>query len=135
MAKHVGLFFQLPGSLLLCALLASLQVILPSLADALPSEGHVVAGQATIQKGSPTTLSIAQASDKAILNWNSFSIASRPESYAVEASGHAARSTAHPPHVWATFSTSPGLLSIPSVQAPPNISVIRAEVEGSVARS
>ena len=75
MAKHVGLFFQLPGSRLLCALLASLQVLLPSLAAALPIEGHVVAGQATIQKVSPTTLSIAQASDKAILNWNSFSIA------------------------------------------------------------
>ncbi len=76
MAKHVGLFFQLPGSRLLCALLASLQVLLPSLAAALPIDGHVVAGQATIQQVSPTTLSIAQASDKAILNWNSFSIAS-----------------------------------------------------------
>ena len=74
-AKHVGLFFQLPGSRLLCALLASLLVLLPSLAGALPSEGHVVAGQATIHDVSPTTLSIAQASDKAILNWNSFSIA------------------------------------------------------------
>ena len=74
-AKHVGLFFQLPGSRLLCALLASLLVLLPSLAAALPIDGHVVAGQATIQKVSPTILSIAQASDKAILNWNSFSIA------------------------------------------------------------
>ena len=75
-AKYIGLFFQLPGSLLLCALLASLQLFLSSLAAALPIDGHVVAGQATIQKVSPTTLSIAQASDKAILNWNSFSIAS-----------------------------------------------------------
>ena len=74
-AKHVGLFFQLPGSRLLCALLASLQVLLPSLAAALPIDGHVVAGQATIQQVSPTALSIAQASDKTILNWNSFSIA------------------------------------------------------------
>ena len=63
------------GYRLLCAVLASIQILLPTLAAALPTEGHVVAGQATIQKVSPTTLSIAQASDKAILNWNSFSIA------------------------------------------------------------
>jgi filamentous hemagglutinin family protein len=72
---HVGLFLQLPGLRLLCALLASLQVLLPSLAAALPTDGHVVAGQATIQNVSPTTLSVTQISDKAILNWNSFSIA------------------------------------------------------------
>jgi filamentous hemagglutinin family protein len=56
-------------------LLASLQIFLPTIAAALPTDGHVVAGQATIHKVSPTTLSITQASDKAILNWNSFSIA------------------------------------------------------------
>jgi large exoprotein involved in heme utilization and adhesion len=63
------------GYRLLCAVLASIQILLPTLVAALPTEGHVVAGQATIQKVSPTTLSIAQASDKAILNWNNFSIA------------------------------------------------------------
>jgi filamentous hemagglutinin family protein len=72
---HVGLFLELPGLRLLCALLASLQVLLPSLAAALPTDGHVVAGQAIIQNVSPTTLSVTQISDKAILNWNSFSIA------------------------------------------------------------
>ena len=63
------------GYRLLCAVLASIQILLPTLAAALPTDGHVVAGQATIQQASPTTLSITQASDKAILNWNSFSIA------------------------------------------------------------
>jgi len=56
-------------------LLAILQVLLPSLAAALPTDGHVVAGQATIHKISPTSLSVTQTTDKAILNWNSFSIA------------------------------------------------------------
>ena len=73
-ATHVGPFLQLPGSRLLCALLASLQVLLPSLAAALPTDGHVVAGQATIHQVSPTSLSVTQTTDKAILNWNSFSI-------------------------------------------------------------
>ena len=59
----------------LCALLASLQILVPSLVAALPTDGHVVAGQATIQHSTPTTLNIRQATDKAIINWNSFSIA------------------------------------------------------------
>ncbi len=58
----------------LCALLASLQLLLPSLAAALPSDGHVVGGNATIQHTSPTTLNIQQTTEKAILNWQSFSI-------------------------------------------------------------
>src|SRR6476660_10264457 len=60
---------------LLCALLASLQILLPSLTLALPADGKVVAGQATIQHTTPTSLGIQQATDKAIINWNSFSIA------------------------------------------------------------
>ncbi|HEY7533738.1 MAG TPA: filamentous hemagglutinin N-terminal domain-containing protein, partial [Nitrospiraceae bacterium] len=60
---------------MLCILLASFQILLPSLSAALPSDGHVVAGQATIQHSTPTTLNIHQATDKAIINWNSFSIA------------------------------------------------------------
>ncbi|MDN5943044.1 MAG: filamentous hemagglutinin N-terminal domain-containing protein, partial [Nitrospira sp.] len=63
------------GYRLLCAVLASIQILLPTLVAALPTDGQVVAGQATIHQDSQTTLSITQASDKAILNWNSFSIA------------------------------------------------------------
>ena len=60
---------------ILCALLASLQILLPSLAAALPSDGKVVGGNATIQQTNPKSLTIQQATDKAILNWKSFSIA------------------------------------------------------------
>ena len=60
---------------LLCAVLASIQILLPTLAVALPTDGQVAAGQATIQQTNSTTLTIQQATDKAILNWNSFSIA------------------------------------------------------------
>jgi filamentous hemagglutinin family protein len=59
----------------LCGLLASLQILVPSLAAALPSDGKVVGGSATIQQSNPKTLNIQQATDKAILNWKSFSIA------------------------------------------------------------
>lgn len=59
----------------LCALLASLQILLPSLAAALPGDGTVVGGSATIQQANPKTLNIQQTTDKAILNWKSFSIA------------------------------------------------------------
>ncbi|MDF0645766.1 MAG: filamentous hemagglutinin N-terminal domain-containing protein, partial [Nitrospira sp.] len=54
--------------------LASLQLLVPSLAAALPSDGHVVGGHATIHQTNPTTLNIQQTTDKAILNWQSFSI-------------------------------------------------------------
>ena len=60
----------------LCALLASLQLLLPSLVAALPSDGTVVGGNAEIQQMSPTQLTIQQTTDKAILNWKSFSIGS-----------------------------------------------------------
>src|SRR5688572_9703351 len=59
----------------LCALLASLQLLLPSLVAALPSDGNVVGGHADIQQVSPHQLNIQQTTDRAILNWNSFSIA------------------------------------------------------------
>ncbi|MGH7147501.1 MAG: filamentous hemagglutinin N-terminal domain-containing protein, partial [Nitrospiraceae bacterium] len=59
----------------LCALLVSLQLLLPSLVAALPSDGNVVGGNAAIQQVNPKQLNIQQATDKAILNWKSFSIA------------------------------------------------------------
>ena len=42
---------------------------------ALPSDGNVVGGHATIQQVNPHQLDIQQTTDKAILNWKSFSIA------------------------------------------------------------
>ncbi len=62
------------GYRLLCALLASLQILVPTLAAALPSGGQVAGGQATISQPTGTSLQIQQATDKAILNWQSFSI-------------------------------------------------------------
>ncbi len=59
----------------LCGLLASLQLLLPTLVAALPTDGKVVGGSATIQQSNSKTLNIQQATDKAILNWHSFSIA------------------------------------------------------------
>ncbi|WP_080885985.1 hypothetical protein [Nitrospira japonica] len=55
-------------------MLATLQLLLPSLAAALPSDGKVVGGHATIQHTNPNTLDIHQSTDKAIINWQSFSI-------------------------------------------------------------
>ena len=55
--------------------LVTLQLWMPTLPLALPTDGKIVAGQATIQHTTPNSLSIQQATDKAILNWNSFSIA------------------------------------------------------------
>ncbi len=59
----------------LCAVLALLQLFLPSLVVALPSDGNVVGGHATIQQVNPHQLDIQQTTDKAIFNWKSFSIA------------------------------------------------------------
>ena len=59
----------------LCAVLALLQLFLPSLVVALPTDGNVVGGHATIQQVNPHQLDIQQTTDKAILNWKSFSIA------------------------------------------------------------
>ncbi len=55
--------------------LVILQLCAPTFTLALPADGKVIAGQATIQQTTPSSLSIRQATDKAILNWNSFSIA------------------------------------------------------------
>ena len=71
---------------LLCAALASIQILLPTLAAALPTDGQVAGGQATIQQTNPTTLTIQQATDKAILNWNSFSIAANEAVHFVQPS-------------------------------------------------
>lgn len=71
---------------LLCAALASIQILLPTLVAALPTDGQVAGGQATIQKTNPTTLTIQQATDKAILNWNSFSIAANEAVHFVQPS-------------------------------------------------
>lgn len=59
----------------LCGLLAVLQLLLPSLVAALPTDGHVAGGSATVQQTNPNTLNVVQASERAILNWKSFSIA------------------------------------------------------------
>ncbi|MDZ4732230.1 MAG: filamentous hemagglutinin N-terminal domain-containing protein, partial [Nitrospirota bacterium] len=69
-----------------CAALASIQILLPTLAAALPTDGQVAAGQATIQQTNSTTLTIQQATDKAILNWNSFSIAANEAVHFVQPS-------------------------------------------------
>jgi filamentous hemagglutinin family protein len=74
------------GYRLLCAILASIQILLPTLAAALPTDGQVAGGQATIQQTNPTTLTIQQATDKAILNWNSFSIAANETVHFVQPS-------------------------------------------------
>lgn len=51
-----------------------MQLLLPALAAALPGDGQVVGGHATIQHTNPSTLDIHQSTDKAIINWQSFSI-------------------------------------------------------------
>jgi len=63
------------GHRILCGLLAVLQILIPCLAAALPTDGQVAGGQATIQQTNPKALTIQQGTDKAILNWKSFSIA------------------------------------------------------------
>jgi large exoprotein involved in heme utilization and adhesion len=57
------------------ALLAGVSALgLASPALAGPEGGTVVAGTATISTPAPTTTQIDQASDKAIINWNSFNV-------------------------------------------------------------
>ena len=50
-------------------------------AQTMPSGGQVAAGQATISQPAPGYMQIDQASDKAILNWQSFSIGSGGQVY------------------------------------------------------
>lgn len=49
-------------------------LLLPQAATANPQGGKVVGGSATITKTSPNRLDINQSSDRAIINWKSFSI-------------------------------------------------------------
>src|SRR5688572_30161362 len=58
----------------LAIVLAGVQFALASVAAALPTDGQVVAGSASIRQPSVQTLHINQATDKAILNWKGFSI-------------------------------------------------------------
>ncbi len=60
----------------LVGLLVLVQLWMPLVAAALPRGGQVAGGQATIQQASPQKLHIQQGSDRAILNWQQFSIAS-----------------------------------------------------------
>ncbi len=46
----------------------------PIMAQANPRGGHVVAGSASIAQPNPTSVAITQTSQKAIINWHSFSI-------------------------------------------------------------
>ncbi|HIO23786.1 MAG TPA: filamentous hemagglutinin N-terminal domain-containing protein, partial [Nitrospinaceae bacterium] len=63
------------GLTFLVSFLTYLLGIFPSLIYALPTDGTVQAGSATINQVSDSRLNISQSSDKSIINWNSFSIA------------------------------------------------------------
>ena len=67
-----------PGNsiVFLVSFLTYLLGIFPSLVYALPSSGSLQAGSATIDQISESKLNIHQSNDKAIIDWNSFSIAS-----------------------------------------------------------
>jgi filamentous hemagglutinin family protein len=59
---------------ILCGLLAAVHLLVPCLTLALPTDGRVAGGGATLQSTSKS-ITIQQTTDKAILNWKSFSIA------------------------------------------------------------
>ncbi len=59
---------------ILCLTLCALQVFVPTIAAALPNGGQVVGGQATISQPTSQSLQIQQSTDKAIINWQQFSI-------------------------------------------------------------
>ena len=59
----------------LVSFLTYLVGIFPSMVYALPTGGSVQAGPASINQVSESQLNILQSSDKAIIDWNSFSIA------------------------------------------------------------
>lgn len=48
--------------------------LVPTLANANPLGGQVVAGSATIARPDPASVAVTQTSPKAVINWNSFSI-------------------------------------------------------------
>ena len=63
------------GIIFLVSFLTYLLAIFPSLVYCLPTSGSVQAGSATIDQVSDSQLNIYQSSNKAIIDWHSFSIA------------------------------------------------------------
>ena len=63
------------GLIFLVSFLTYLLGIFPSLIYALPTNGSVQAGTATINQVSDSRLNISQSSPKSIIDWSSFSIA------------------------------------------------------------
>ena len=63
------------GLIFLVSFLTYLLGIFPSLIYALPTNGSVQGGSATINQVSDSRLNISQSSDKSIIDWSSFSIA------------------------------------------------------------
>ena len=63
------------GLIFLVSFLTYLLGIFPSLVYALPTNGSVQLGSATINKVSDSKLNVSQGSDKSIIDWNSFNIA------------------------------------------------------------
>lgn len=59
--------------------LIAASLLLPCYGYALPQGGSVVAGQASIQSPKNDTLTINQRSDRAVINWNSFNLASNEQ--------------------------------------------------------
>ena len=66
------MFKKLISKLLIVAL-----ILAPATSYCLPNGGQVVAGSATIKNTDAATMSINQTTNKAIINWNSFSIAGK----------------------------------------------------------
>ena len=70
MARHpIVARFGFTGAVMLLALAGSAHA-----QSTLPSNGHVVAGSATIGAPAGATLSINQTSNRAVINWNAFSV-------------------------------------------------------------
>ena len=60
-------------SMLLVSLVAQ---FIPSFAYALPTDGNVVAGQATVSQANASSMQINQASTQAVINWGTFNVGS-----------------------------------------------------------
>ncbi|MEN9279845.1 MAG: hypothetical protein Q6I77_03380, partial [Gloeomargarita sp. DG_1_4_bins_134] len=69
LVSRVRHFLAIPFKLLVAILLYQPLVL------ALPQGGQVTHGSATIQQVGDTKLNINQSTDRAVINWNSFSIA------------------------------------------------------------
>ena len=63
-----------PAPITVAAAIVTSLIMAASGADALPTGGQVVAGQAAISAPSATQMNISQATNQAIINWNSFGI-------------------------------------------------------------